>query len=174
VESQVAGGWTTPTTAADLGSGGGLPGLPLALRFPGTRWVLIDSSVRRTAFLRRAVAALALQDRVEVREERAELTGRSPALRGGTDLVVARSFGPPAVVAECAAPLLRVGARAVISEPPGGQPDRWPAQGLARLGMRIGPSVVTDGGVFQVLVQAEWCPAPFPRRVGLPAKRPLF
>lgn len=173
VEAQ-AGAGGAPARAADLGSGAGLPGLPLALHFGATAWVLMEVSVKRAAFLRHAVSRLGLGERVSVVEARVEVVGREPDHRGQYDLVVARSFGPPAVVAEGAAPLLRVGGRAVVSEPPGGAPARWPADGLAMLGMGAGPSVQAAAAAYQVLVQDVLCPHRFPRRVGMPAKRPLF
>jgi 16S rRNA (guanine527-N7)-methyltransferase len=167
------GGWQ-PAEAADLGSGGGLPGLPLALFFPSSSWVLIEANQRRARFLRDAVAALRVDPRVRVLEERAEVAGRDPALRARLDVVVARSFGPPAVMAECAAPLLRPGGRAVVSEPPDQASPRWPDTGLGLLGMVTGPEVVAGGASFRVLEQAEPCPDRYPRRTGIPAKRPLF
>lgn len=94
----------------DLGSGGGLPGLVLAVMWPTCSMVLLDAAVRRTAFLRQAVTRCALDDRVTVITERAEVAGRDSELRGHFDGVVVRSFGPPAVVAECAAPFLKLGA----------------------------------------------------------------
>ena len=163
-----------PARAADLGSGAGLPGLPLALQFADTQWTLVEASVRRAAFLREAVRELGLEARLAVVEERAEVIGRAPEYRGRFDLVVARSFGPPAVLAECAAPLLRVGGRAVVSEPPGGEPERWPAGGLAQLGMAPGAGVQAGGAAYQVLRQDEPCPDRWPRRVGVPTKQPLF
>lgn len=174
VEREAGAGGPVPHRAADLGSGGGVPGLSLALHFPGTEWVLVEVAARRAVFLRRAVVALDLAARVVVVEERAEVVGRAPAYRAQFDLVVARGFGPPAVLAECAAPLLRVGGRVVVSEPPGGAPDRWPAGGLAVLGMAPGAAVQTAGAAFQVLRQDAPCPDRWPRRVGMPAKRPLF
>ena len=169
-----AGAHWAPARAADLGSGAGLPGLPLALHFRDTQWTLVEASVRRAAFLRAAVRTLGLEARITVVEERAEAVARWPASRRYFDLVVARSFGPPAVLAECAAPLLRVGGRVVVSEPPGGEPERWPAEGLAGLGMTSGKSVQAGGAAYQVLRQATLCPDRWPRRVGVPAKRPLF
>ncbi len=166
-------GWE-PAAAGDLGSGGGLPGLPLALRFPSTLWFLIEANGRRAAFLREALVELDVEGRVRVVEERAEVVGRDCHLRTRLDLVVARSFGRPAAVAECAAPLLGVGGRAVVSDPPGGAPDRWPAAGLDRLGLRAGPTVVASGSSFQVLIQHRLCDDRYPRRTGVPAKRPLF
>jgi 16S rRNA (guanine527-N7)-methyltransferase len=163
-----------PARAGDLGSGGGVPGLPLAFVFVAWRWVLIDANQRRAAFLRAAVAELGLTGRVEVREQRAEEAGRDPSLRGQLDAVVARGFGPPAVVAECAAPLLRAGGRAVVSEPPGGAAERWPSDGLARLGMAPASGLTFGGASFQVLLQLSPCADRYPRRIGVPAKRPLF
>ena len=73
---------------------------------------LIDSSARRSAFLERAVDRLGLRDRVLVVNARVEACGREVTLRGTFDGVTARSFGRPAVVAECAAPLLKAGGMA--------------------------------------------------------------
>ena len=172
--SSDGGSGEPPGRCLDLGSGAGLPGLVLALWWPGSEWVLLDVGSRRTAFLREGVARLGLGDTVEVVTGRAEELGHDPGRRGATDLVVARGFGPPAVAAECAAPFVAVGGITVVSEPPGGRPDRWPAAGLALLGMAPGPSVTTSGGTYQVLEQRGPCPAPLPRRTGIPAKRPLF
>ena len=87
--------------------------------------------------------------------------------------MVARSFGPPAVTAECAVGFLRPAARLVVSEPPGEEASRWPAEGLEQLG--FGPlwRRSEPGGSFVVLEKLgnddRW-----PRRVGIPAKRPLW
>lgn len=166
-----------PRRGADLGSGAGVPGLPLALALPGTQWVLVEAGARRAAFLREVVGDLGIEGRVAVVQERAELIGRRAGYRGTFDLVVARGFGGPGVVAECAAPLLLVGGWVVVSEPPGGVPARWPVEGLAQLGLVPGPAVTTGSArpaTFQVLNQGVRCPDRFPRRVGVPAKRPLF
>ena len=170
----VASSGALPRQAADLGSGGGVPALPLALRYGNCRWILVESGVRRATFLREAVAILGIDDRVTVIHDRAEVVGRDLQWRGTSDLVTARGFGPPAVVAECGAPLLTVGGRAVISEPPGGAPLRWPDDGLGLVGMTTGPAIAAGGATYQVLRQATPCPDRFPRRVGVPAKRPLF
>ncbi len=158
----------------DLGSGAGLPGLPLALVWPDSHWTLVDAGERRVEFLLGAVAALGVGDRVEVVEGRAEELAHDGRLRGGFDLVVARGFGPPAVTAECGAGFLAVGGQLVVSEPPGGRPDRWPATGLAPLGLELAGNVDTDGASYQVLRQGTPCPARYPRRTGIPTKRPLF
>lgn len=159
---------------ADLGSGGGIPGLALALLWPESSWALVDASERRTAFLAEAVATLGLARRVEVLHGRAEDIGRQAGRRGRYVLVVARSFGPPAVTAECGCPLLDVGGRLVVSEPPEASRSRWPPERVAGLGATVKATVRTRQGTFQVLEQVRPCPDRFPRRSGVPAKRPLF
>ncbi|HYF47578.1 MAG TPA: RsmG family class I SAM-dependent methyltransferase [Acidimicrobiales bacterium] len=151
--------------ALDLGTGGGVPGLVLAAERPDLAWTFVDAMQKRTAFLARAVAALGLE--VAVRTDRAEALAD---LRASQDAVVARSFGAPAVTAECAAPLLRVGGRLVVSEPPDGE-DRWEGAALLGLGTperRPGPPALV------VLTQVAPCPARYPRKTGQPSKRPLW
>jgi 16S rRNA (guanine527-N7)-methyltransferase len=154
----------------DLGSGGGVPGLVIADRRPDLRVVLLDSMQRRVALLAEAIDQLGWADRVSAVLSRAETFARQADRRAGFMAVTARSFGPPATVAECAAPLLALGGLLIVSEPPD-QPDRWPAAGLAEFGLRA-ESVSPPG--LQVLRQQESCPDRFPRRDGVPAKRPLF
>jgi 16S rRNA (guanine527-N7)-methyltransferase len=180
----------------DLGSGGGLPGLVVAGAWPEATVVLLEANERRAQFLGRAVRACGLQQRVSVVHERAEIYGRDPVSRGAFDGVVVRSFGPPAVVAECAAPLLRVGGWLIVSEPPGddssaplqegisadpeeiwrtpaAESGRWPSDELALLGLEPVEWVRSEFG-YQVLRQVLPCPDRYPRRNGIPAKRPLF
>lgn len=162
----------TARRALDLGSGGGVPGLPLALARPDMEWILLDGSVTRCDFLRLAVTQLGLIDRVSVLAARAEEAGRSE-LRGRFGVVTARSFGSPAVTAECAAPFLEVNGCLIVAEPPGGANSRWPTEQLATLGLR--PALaVSEPTAFQVLVQERPCPDRYPRRTGVPTKRPLF
>ena len=153
--------------ALDLGAGGGIPGLVLAAERGDLAWTFLDGMQKRTAFLERAVAQLGLGN-VTVRTARAE---EVPDLRGAFDVVVARSFAAPAVTAECAAPLLRVGGRLVVSEPPDGEVDRWSGAGELGLGP---PTVVAGPPALVVLVQTVPCPPRYPRRTGVPAKRPLW
>ena len=164
-----------PARAVDLGAGGGLPGLVLAaLIWPETHWVFVEAQQKRGVFLTEAVTDLGLEHRVDVLIERAEVVGRDEAHRGHYDLVVARSFGRPAVAAECAAPLLRIGGSLVVSEPPAGSDGRWSAEGLTELGFgAVVPSVV-DGHHLVRCPMDSPTPDRYPRRVGQPTKRPLF
>lgn len=159
-----------PLIGFDLGSGAGLPGLVLALGFPRSTWTLVESMLRRARVLVEAVDELQLAGRVDVETQRAELVGQSPTCRNTADVVVARSFGPPAVAAECAAPLLRIGGVLLVSEPPSSQGDRWPPTTLGELG--LSPGGVEEG--IMVIRKVGPTPERFPRRVGIPTKRPLF
>ena len=118
--------------------------------------------------------ALGLEGRVQALVGRAEEVGRDLAHRGRYDLVVARGFGPPAVTAECGAPRVCVGGRLVVTEPPGGDPGRWPAEPLASLGLRLQAVELHQQAAVAVLEQVEPAPSTYPRRVGIPTKRPLF
>ena len=165
---------SSPANVIDLGSGGGLPGLVLAVLWPETPLLLVDGSVRRCSFLEEAIVDLGVSDHVTVRCGRAEDLGQEPQLRASTELVVARSLGAPPVLAECAAGLLVAGGHLLVSEPPENIDDqRWPTAGLAMLGMGPVRRVVTSAR-FALIEQVEPCPERFPRRVGIPAKRPLF
>jgi 16S rRNA (guanine527-N7)-methyltransferase len=158
----------------DLGSGGGLPGLVILAERPDVAGALLDATERRCAFLRDACERLGFGDRARVVCARAEDAAREPEWREAFDVVTARSFGPPAVTAECAVGFLRDGGSVLVSEPPEPDPNRWPADGLARLGLVIEP--VPEAAPSQLVrlralgaVDARW-----PRRVGIPRKRPLW
>lgn len=158
----------------DLGSGAGLPGLVLALLWPASGWVLLDGRVRSRDFLLAAVESLGLEERVAVVLGRAETVAHQLAYRGRFSLVVSRGLGPPAVTAECAAGFLAEGGKLVVSEPPGSTGARWHEGGLGALGMAAREIIVAGGGSFAVLTQRTIAPSRFPRRAGIPAKRPLF
>lgn len=166
-----------PELAVDLGTGGGVPGLVLAVAWPTSRWLLVDSNQRRCRWLESAVRHLDLGSRCDVVCERAEVVARG-ASRQGADLVTARSFAPPSPTAECAAPLLRLGGLLLAADPPEIDDMRWPPSGLAILGLVLDVSVRvgTPAGPASLsrLVSVSSCPELYPRRVGLPFKRPLF
>ncbi|HVA09264.1 MAG TPA: RsmG family class I SAM-dependent methyltransferase [Acidimicrobiales bacterium] len=169
---------SSPALVLDLGSGGGLPGLVLAALWPACSVVLLEAAARRVEFLRWAVDECGLADRARVVQQRAEDSGHEPSNRGAFDGVVARSFGTPAVAAECAAPFLRTRGWLVVSEPPGPEPggstgERWPPEPLSQLGL-VPEELVRGEFGFQILRQVEACPERFARRNGVPAKRPLF
>ena len=162
-------------TVADLGPGGGVPSLVVADGCPRVSMVLIERARKRVDFLRWAVAELGWDDRIRVHLAEAEDAARDPQLAEGFDVVTARSFGPAAVTAECGCRLLRVGGHLVVSEPPGA-PDRWPSDALAPLGLV--PEPTRDEGAVRLAVLHRAADltvaATYPRRAGVPRRRPLF
>lgn len=163
-----------PASFLDLGSGAGIPGLAVALEWPGVQGTLLDGQVRRTAWLRTAVARLGLADRITVIEGRAEDLGHDPELRERFPLVLARGFGPPAATAECGSGFTAPSGRLSVSEPPGGAPDRWPGAGLEQVGLEISTQVVQSAGSFVILRKQTPLEDRFPRRRNLPLKSPLW
>ena len=158
---------------ADLGSGGGIPGLVILMLLPWTQLCFVDSSQKRMVILREQLQQLGLEERSSVACIRAEAFGREESSRGTFDAVVARGFAGPGVTAECAAPLLKPDGFLVVSDAPEEHMDRWPVAGLRQLGLVVHERVAAPYHFF-VGRQADDCPARYPRRVGIPEKRPLF
>lgn len=158
--------WQGDERVADVGSGGGLPGIPLKIALPGLRMTLVESDQKKAAFLRDAVEALELAN-VTVEARRAEELGRDPQHRAGYDVVVTRAAAKAPVAAEYCMPLLRVGG--VLLAQARGEDWREAGRALGQLGGRMRKVV---GGVV-VVGKGRPTPDSFPRRVGVPAKKPL-
>lgn len=159
----------------DLGSGAGIPGLALAGLRPDLTWVLVDAAMRRVRVLADAVAAAGWRDRVTVIHERAEHLP-SAGHGGAYDVVVARLFGPPAVTAECAAPLLAPEGQLLVTEPATADSDRlaarWDQDVLPVLGLSL--ATRWHDPEVQELRRTGDPEARFPRKAGVAAKRPLW
>ena len=158
----------------DLGTGGGVPGLVLAWDWPSARIELIDASERRAANLRHAVVDLGVESRVRVHAARAELLAHDPRLREAADLVTARSFGPPALTAEIGAGFATVGGMLVVSEPPGGDPARWPEADLESLGLGPVQIVTAAGRSYAAFRKTAGLESGAPRSTKQLAKRPAW
>ena len=167
-----------PSRALDLGSGGGVPGIVLALARPGVAWVLVDSVRKKADMLAAFVDALGL-GAVTVRSQRAEDLGRAAAWRESIDVVTARACAPLPVLAEYALPLLRVGGSLVAWKGPIGNDELSAGDRAARrLGggrAEVRPTDVAALGDHRfVLVQKRSStPEAYPRRPGEPSRRPL-
>ena len=162
-----------PLSFLDLGSGGGLPGLFLLDRWR-CRAVFTDSMVKRANFLADVLRWPGAPDNGTVITGRVEETARIPELVEAFDLVTARSFGPPAVTAECGAQFLRIGGLMIVSEPPEDSGSgRWNAQILEKLGLAA-TGRIRHGAAYQVLEKTHATPEEYPRSIGTPRKRPLF
>jgi 16S rRNA (guanine527-N7)-methyltransferase len=162
----------------DIGTGAGMPGIPLKLVYPRAKLVLLDSIAKKTAFLRHIVVELGL-DGVEILTQRAEELGHLPDYRERFDLVVCRAVSQLDTVAELTLPFCRIGGLAVIPKKDGIEGELTQANAaIGILGAKISTvREVTIKGLEQhllvVLEKTSMTPPAYPRRPGIPTKRPL-
>ena len=162
----------------DIGTGAGLPGIPLKIVWPQIRITLLESTGKKCRFLEQACSTLGLDD-VEVVEGRAEDLGRDPAHRETYDLALARAVAPLPVLLEYAMPALRLGGW--LAAPKGSaalsEIDASTAA-FEALGARLHDAAPFQppGGLRQTVILVEKT-APtserYPRRAGMPSRRPL-
>ena len=166
-----------PVRALDIGTGGGVPGLVLAVARPDVAWTLVDSVRKKADAVAEMIGEMGLANAV-TRAERAEALGRGPE-REAFDLVIARACAALPVLAEYALPLLRVGGTLLAWKGPLAAPE---ANSGAAAAAELGggqPTVVPAGisalGDHRFVVVRKERPTPerFPRRSGEPARRPL-
>jgi 16S rRNA (guanine527-N7)-methyltransferase len=161
----------------DLGAGAGFPGLPMRIVHPALRLTILEATRKKTAFLEQLLARLALQD-VAVITERAEAVAHEPAHRESYDLVLARAVAPLAVLVELVLPFLKVGG--FLAAPKGSRAPQEIAEAghaLALCGGRtLSAEPLPSPTLPLTLVLVEKMaptPAAYPRRPGIPTKRPL-
>lgn len=118
----------------DLGSGGGLPGLVVAVRCPWVQVTLVERRTRRADLLLRAARSLVLTERVTVVSDDVRVVAE--AQPNSFDVVTARSFAAPAITAQWAGALLVSGGVLIVSEPPTDAVDRWLPTVLDLAGLR--------------------------------------
>jgi 16S rRNA (guanine527-N7)-methyltransferase len=162
----------------DLGSGAGLPGLPLASQFPETQFTLVDAQRRRLDWVAATADKLHI-DNVTVVHARLEEYGHG-AGRETFDVATARALGRLPVVAELGLPLLRVGGALLV---PRGRPADAELEQATRACRQLGgrvddlvpnPSSPIDRVGFVVIMAKIAATSPrFPRRSGVPARTPL-
>jgi 16S rRNA (guanine527-N7)-methyltransferase len=169
-----------PASVMDIGSGGGIPALPLALARPTLHWTLVEATRSKAAFLREAATTLGLSN-VDVLAERAEDVGRDAGLREAADLVIARACAPLPVLAELALPLLRVGGMLLAWKGPLAPEDEEVVRGAAASALLGGdrPTIISaghpalGGRTFVTIRKLRQTDERYPRRAGQPARRPL-
>ena len=160
----------------DVGSGGGLPGIPLKIVRPDLELTLIEADQDKAAFLVHACASLGLEG-VEVVARRAEEAGHDPRLREAFDLVVARALAPMPVLAELCLGLVRVGGRLLAQktegEDQGAGSHAIDVMGGAPTAVHAAPSAARRTGTVVVIDKIRPTPAEYPRRSGVPNRKPL-
>ena len=163
----------------DVGTGGGFPGLVLSIAEPSLRVTLVDATRKKTPYLERAAAELALD--VEVLQARAEDAAHEPELRESFDIAVCRALGPWPVVLELTLPFCRTGGMLFGQRGADGGPEAAShAETAAVLGGRVAgvEQVGTEAGLENrhvvVVEKVESTVDRYPRKAGIPAKRPLI
>jgi 16S rRNA (guanine527-N7)-methyltransferase len=156
----------------DIGSGGGLPAVPVAIA-TGVPLTLIEATTKKAAFLEAVLGALGLQARVV--PQRAEIAGRDPDLREQFASATARAVSNAATVLELAAPFLRIEGMAVLQR---GRMDERDRNALIDAAPMLGAQVEREillAGERRIVLVRKTGPTPprFPRRTGVPQKRPL-
>jgi 16S rRNA (guanine527-N7)-methyltransferase len=153
----------------DIGSGGGVPGVVIAILRPDVHVTLIEADLRKSGFLTHVAGFLGLA-RVDVEAIRAEDAGRFPGIREDFDLATSRAAAPPPVLCELALPLLRLGGVlcAMVSD------AAEAVESCAAAALACGggaPAAPTNG----VLCVRKLAPTPdrYPRRAGMPNRHPI-
>jgi 16S rRNA (guanine527-N7)-methyltransferase len=169
-----------PLRLIDVGTGGGFPGLAVAIALPRARLTLVDSVGRKLEAVGAMAAALGLEQRLSLRCERIERSGRDPACRGRFDWALARAVASAPVVAEYLVPLLAPQGRALLYRGQWQPPDQAALEtALEPLRARVEScrrrELPGDRGIRHALVlrPSGPCPPAYPRAVGVPAKQPL-
>lgn len=168
-----------PLWCLDVGSGAGFPGLPLKIILPEIKITLVEATAKKVAFLKHMVEVLGLKN-IEVLHARAEDVGHMAEHRERYDIVLARAVADLSVLAEYCLPFCHLGGRMVAQKGEDAQQETELAQtAFAILGgklMTIKPVQLPGLASPRYLVivrKAARTPENYPRRAGIPSKRPL-
>ena len=168
-----------PTRLIDIGTGAGFPGLVLKILYPGMQVTLVDSVGKKMEFCRHVTEVLGLEQ-VELVIGRAEELGQNPVYRERYDWAVARAVAALPVLAEYLLPLVRVGGGMLAQKGESGPAEAQASEKALRIlggHLRKLEKVTLPGVVderYLVIIDKKSATPPlYPRRVGIPAKKPL-
>lgn len=157
----------------DVGSGGGVPGIPLAITCPESDFVLLDSTGKKADFLKSVADDLKLNN-VSVVNDRAEIAGRQTEHREKYDLVIARALGRLPVLLELTIPLAVIGGNILAIKGEQAQAEIEESKSaLHRLHSSVVDMSKTPTGTIIVIKKQRKTPAIYPRKVGEPKHNPL-
>jgi 16S rRNA (guanine527-N7)-methyltransferase len=175
-------GGTSHLRIIDVGSGGGVPALPLAIVMPGANFTLLEATGKKVEFLKSAAKALALRN-VEVVQGRAETVahhrgskndGRVNARREAFDVAIARALGHLAVVAELLGAFVRPGGFVLAVKGARAEQElEEGAKAIGVMGLRHAETVQTPTGRLVVLEKTTRTPRDYPRKDGEPSRKPI-
>lgn len=156
----------------DVGSGGGLPALPLAIAFPERRFTLLEATGKKARFLEETSQSLGLSN-VRVVSERAETFAQGDG-RARFDLVTSRAVSRLSVLLELTLPFLRVGGLSLALKGEQAELEIQEAKhALAVLGAAVSGVTRTSTGTIVRIDKVSRTPAKYPRRPGEPKRAPL-
>ncbi len=162
----------------DIGSGAGFPGLVLGLVSRETSVTLLESDLRKSIFLADTAAALSSENITVVRE-RAEILGQNPKYREHYTLCTSRAVASTRILLEYALPLLTGGGRLYLWKGPKYEKELDEATNALKIlggAFEKAHHYTLEDGEERYLVQIkkiQQTPAKYPRKNGIPAKRPL-
>lgn len=159
----------------DVGSGGGIPGIPLAILMPETQVDLLDATGKKVAAMSAMCAELGL-DNARAIQGRAEVLAHRAEMRGLYTVVTARAVARLATLVEYTLPFLRPGGIAIFPKGESVQEEVREAQkAIQTLGGRLRDVALSPVNETRLVVieQREATPAPYPRRTGIPARAPI-
>ena len=161
-------------TVIDVGSGGGLPGLPLAIVMPDVRFTLLEATGKKAAFLGETAAALGCGN-VAILHERAEVAGQDHhAHRARYDVAVSRAVGRLNVLAELTVPFVREGGTVLcIKGDKAAEEVAEAKQALYHLHAQVVDQVRTPTGTVVVIEKMRATPRTYPRLPGEPKRKPI-
>ncbi len=166
-------------TVIDVGTGGGFPGVPLAIAFPEKKFTLIDSLNKRIRIVRQLCSKLGI-DNVEAFHGRAEELARRKDMRERFDICVSRAVANMSTLSEYCLPFVKVGGSFIAYKGPGCEPEVEEASGAMKaLGgclMRIERFEAGDVSFDHRLIvvkKVDVTPSKFPRKPGTPSKEPM-
>tara|TARA_Y100001968_G_scaffold158077_1_gene144482 strand:- start:435 stop:1181 length:747 start_codon:yes stop_codon:yes gene_type:complete len=164
----------------DVGSGCGFPGLAIAIALPNSSITLLDSSNKKTNFLKEVSKEIGLSSRITVVTDRAESAGKDKIFRGCFDYAIARAVAPATVVAEYLVPFLNSRGQALIYKGSWSETERQVLEkALRQLNAEIKQtheSLLPDNRGIRNIIRIssiKKCPNQYPRAIGKPKKQPL-
>jgi len=163
----------------DVGTGAGFPGVPLKIVFPQPRLVLIEPTTKKTAFLHHIVRKLELKN-VEVLNSRAEEAAHLPLYREQFTLVLSRAVALLPTLVELTLPFCRIGGRFIAQKKGAIEQELNRAkEAIVVLGGKLDRIEKIELDEFDdarnLVIIDKICPTPdkYPRRAGLPKRRPI-